>query len=394
MTEEVRAVGLFAGVGGIELGLQRGLGASTAALCENWGPAQTVLRSRFPDVGVEEDVRQFRSVPSGTTILAAGFPCTDLSQAGRTAGIRGENSGLVVHVFEALRRVRVKKNRPWLLIENVQNMLALDQGRAMDYLVNELEALGYRWAYRVVDSRFTGVPQRRRRVILLASVHEEPGMVLFADEAGEPGSARYRADAFGFYSTEGLRGLGWAQDAVPTLKGGSTIGIPSPPAIWVPDAEPGRKLVWPRIEDAEALQGFPRGWTAAASDGKRDGARWKLLGNAVTVGVAEWVASRIAQPGDEEAAREPLTGHPWPSAAAGEAGKRWRVAVSEYPILKPYQHLLDVVDAHKATPLTHRAAAGFLDRLERGNLGRYPGFRADVAEHVELTRGAQRQAIA
>lgn len=219
-------------------------------------------------------------------------------------------------------------------------------------------------------------------------------MVLFADDAGEPDPDRYRDDAFGFYSTEGLRGLGWAQDAVPTLKGGSTIGIPSPPAIWLPGAEPGRKLVWPRIEDAEALQGLPRGWTAAASDGKRDGDRWKMLGNAVTVGVAEWVASRIAQPGDDEAVREPLTGHPWPSAAAGEAGKRWRVAVSEYPILKPYQHLLDVVDAHKATPLTYRAAAGFLDRLERGNLGRYPGFRADVAEHVELTRGAQRQAIA
>jgi DNA (cytosine-5)-methyltransferase 1 len=394
MTKEVRAVGLFAGIGGIELGLQRGLGASTAALCENWGPAQTVLRSRFPEAGVEDDVREFRSVPSGTTILTAGFPCTDLSQAGRTAGITGQNSGLVAHVFEALRRVRAKKNRPWLLIENVQNTLALDQGRAMDYLVNELEALGYRWAYRVVDSRFTGVPQRRRRVILLASVHEDPGTVLFADDAGEPDPARYRDDAFGFYSTEGLRGLGWAQDAVPTLKGGSTIGIPSPPAIWVPDAKPGRKLVWPHIEDAEALQGFPRGWTAAASDGKRDGARWKMLGNAVTVGVAEWVASRIAQPGDDEAVREPLTSHTWPSAAAGEKGKRWRVAVSEYPILKPYQHLLDVVDADKATPLTHRAAAGFLDRLERGNLGRYPGFRADVAEHVQLARGAQRQAIA
>jgi DNA (cytosine-5)-methyltransferase 1 len=394
MTEEVRAVGLFAGIGGIELGLQRGLGASTAALCENWGPAQTVLRSRFPEAGVEDDVRSFRTVPVGTTILTAGFPCTDLSQAGRTAGITGQHSGLVVHVFEALRRVRAKENRPWLLIENVQNMLALDQGRAMDYLVTELEGLGYRWAYRVVDSRFTGVPQRRRRVMLLASVHEDPGTVLFADDAGEPDPTRYRDDAFGFYSTEGLRGLGWAQDAVPTLKGGSTIGIPSPPAIWIPDAEPGRKLMWPRIEDAEALQGFPRGWTAAASDGKRDGARWKMLGNAVTVGVAEWVARRIASPGVDQSVREPLTSHPWPSAAAGHDGKRWRVTASEYPVLNRYQHLLDVVDAEKATPLTHRAAAGFLDRLERGNLGRYPGFRADMAEHVELTRGSQRRAIA
>lgn len=394
MTTDVRTVGLFAGIGGIELGLQRELGASTTTLCENWEPAQTVLRFQFPDAGIEADVRSFRSVPDGTTILTAGFPCTDLSQAGRTAGISGENSGLVVHVFDALRKVRAKKNRPWVLIENVQNMLALDQGRAMNYVVSELESLGYRWAYRVVDSRFAGVPQRRRRVILLASVSEDPGTVLFADDAGEPEPGRYREDAFGFYSTEGLRGLGWAQDAVPTLKGGSTIGIPSPPAIWIPDAEPGRKLIWPRIEDAERLQGFPQGWTAPASDGKRDGARWKMLGNAVTVGVSEWVGHRIAQPGANDAERIPLVTRSWPNAASGKDGKRWSVRVSEYPVHLPYQHLLEVVDAELAVPLSHRAAAGFLSRLERGNLGRYPGFRKDVAEHVQVSQARPGRAIA
>lgn len=391
---QVRTVGLFAGIGGIELGLERELGASTASLCENWEPAQVVLRSQFPTAKIESDVRSFRSVPHDTTILTAGFPCTDLSQAGRTAGISGANSGLVVHVFSALRRVRAKKRRPWVLIENVQNMLALDHGRAMNYVVSELESLGYRWAYRVVDSRFTGVPQRRRRVILLASVSEDPGAVLFADDSGDPDPGDYRDDAFGFYSTEGLRGLGWAQDAVPTLKGGSTIGIPSPPAIWIPGAEPGRKLVWPTIQDAELLQGFPRGWTASASDGKRDGARWKMLGNAVTVGVSEWVGRRMAQPGANEAERSPLVNQSWPTAATGEAGKRWSVRASEYPIRRRYRHLLDIVDANSAVPLSHRAASGFLDRLERGNLGRYPGFRQDVAEHVQVTQAQTGRAIA
>ena len=51
--------------------------------------------------------------------------------------------------------------------------------------MREIEDLGYRWAYRVIDSRFTGVPQRRRRVILLASPTEDPRSVLFADDAGE-----------------------------------------------------------------------------------------------------------------------------------------------------------------------------------------------------------------
>ena len=60
--------------------------------------------------------------------------------------------------------------------------------------------------------------------------------VLFADEAGPPTSIDdHRRLACGFYWTEGVRGLGWAVDAIPTLKGGSTVGVPSPPAIWLPD---------------------------------------------------------------------------------------------------------------------------------------------------------------
>ena len=127
--------------------------------------------------------------------------------------------------FEALRLTATSGRRPaWLMIENVPNMLTLDRGRAMAYLVSEIEALGYRWAYRVVDSRFTGVPQPRRRVILLASAAEDPRNVLFADDSGQWPETDLKADAFGFYWTGGKSGLGWAQDAVPTLKGGSTVG--------------------------------------------------------------------------------------------------------------------------------------------------------------------------
>jgi DNA (cytosine-5)-methyltransferase 1 len=219
-------------------------------------------------------------------------------------------------------------------------------------------------------------------VILVASAVEDPSGVLFADEAGDPDPGRYATDSYGFYWTEGLRGLGWAQDAVPTLKGGSTVGIPSPPAIWVPDGEPGRKLLWPRIEDAEALQGFPRGWTEPGGDGRRDGARWKMVGNAVTVGVARWVGQRLQEPGEVRIDLTPLDG-PWPHAAAGGSGQRWKAHASEYPRLEPYQHLLQVVDVDELTPMSFRAVRGFGDRLMRGNLGRHPGFRDDVLEHIE-----------
>ena len=318
--------------------------------------------------------------------MAAGFPCTDLSQAGRTAGIKGPASGLVSHVFEALRLTSTKRRLPTLFIENVPNMLVLDQGHAMGYLITELEALGYRWAYRTVDSRFTGVPQRRRRVLLVASAEDDPRRVLFADDAGDRNVQELASDAFGFYWTEGRTGIGWAVDAVPTLKGGSSVGIPSPPAIWVPDAPPSRRFIKPGISDAEFLQGFPRGWTDVFEDGPlRNGPRWKLVGNAVTVGVAGWLASRIKVPGDP-VGLETLwdRSKAWPKAAWGADGDVYEVAISEYPLHLPYQHLLEVVDPSDANILSIRALAGFRKRLHQGNLGRHPGFREQLDSEFDL----------
>lgn len=383
----LRLAGLFAGIGGIELGFRRALGGDliTELLCEWWGPAQTVLTQQFPDVELHPDVRELRDLPADLDVLAAGFPCTDLSQAGRTAGIRGEQSGLVRHVFEMLSaRLRQGLPLPLLLIENVPNMLTLERGEAMRYLVDEIEALGYAWAYRVVDTRATGLPQRRRRVLLVASVEQDPKSILFADEAGERPGTDYSAKAFGFYWTEGRGGLGWAPDAVPTLKGGSTVGIASPPAIWLPDAEEAhRAIVTPTIEDAEALQGFPRNWTEAdfgLAPARTAGSRWKLVGNAVTTRVSEWVAGRIADPGEVVCPSVPFgPGARWPGAAAGYAGTMERIEASEYPVLRDYEHLLDIVDVDSAPSLSPRAAAGFHNRLRQGNLGHHPGFRDAVA---------------
>lgn len=263
----------------------------------------------------------------------------------------------------------------------------------MRYLVDELEALGFRWAYRVVDSRFTGVPQRRHRVLLVASRDDDPRDVLLVDGAAEPPDDRLRDDAFGFYWTEGLRGLGWARDAVPPLKGGSTIGIPSPPAVWVPAAERGQRLVVPGIEDAEQLQGFPRGWTAAAGgNGRGRGPRWKLVGNAVTVGVASWLGERLAPPGSYDASEDgPLpAGRRWSNAAWGANGEVWASAVSFWPRELGYQHLTDLVDVDAAEPLSYKGSAGFLDRANRGTLHFVEDFLLDVKDHVEATGAVRR----
>ncbi len=377
----LRVAGLFAGVGGIELGL-RGVGEAEF-LCEIDPAAQRVLRARFPDVPVEADVRELETLPA-VDLVAAGFPCTDLSQAGRTRGIAGSASGLVSHVFELVHRSRPRP--AWILLENVPFMLHLGRGAAMRYLTESLDGLGYRWAYRVVDTRAFGLPQRRKRVVLLASTDDDPRDVLLADEAGPPPPPRPEGRACGFYWTEGLRGLGWAVDAVPTLKGGSTVGIPSPPAIWMPDG----RIVTPDVRDAERLQGFEADWTAPASGGRaKKGVRWKLVGNAVSVPVFEWVARRLAEPGRYGQAGEDRVlqpGDPWPAAAWGGDEKAFRASVSAWPVRLAYRHLAGFLRFPPA-PLSARACEGFLARAARSRL-RFPeGLLEAVARHRERMRG-------
>lgn len=373
--------GLFAGIGGIERGLSR-VGFQTTLLCEIDPGAIAVLERRLLGVPIESDIRNLRSLPK-VDLVTAGFPCQDLSQAGRTVGINGLQSGLVDH---ALRLVRHRRGGPgWLLLENVPFMLQLDRGRAMRHLTDALEEMGYTWAYRIVDARAFGLPQRRQRVLLLASRHLDPRGVLFADEAVPRADGDADRHACGFYWTEGIRGLGWAVNAVPTLKGGSTLGIASPPAVRMATD---RSLRTPGIEDAERLQGFPARWTepSVTDAGTRPGHRWKLVGNAVSVPMAAWLGQGIQEPGDYDTSRESALrpGDSWPAAAWGHAGEARAVDISAWPVRRPYRHL----EAFLRTPklLSERATAGFLRRAEASSLRFVDGFLYDVQQHLARMR--------
>lgn len=364
MTASLKVAGLFAGIGGIEEGLHQA-GHETAMLCEWDASARRVLEARFDGIPLSGDVAELAELPP-VDLVTAGFPCQDLSQAGNTAGIRGSRSGLVDHVFRLLDSAEAAPT--WLLLENVSFMLSLDRGAAMRWLTDRLEERGFTWAYRVVDSRAFGVPQRRQRVLLLASRSDDPRPVLLNQDEGEPVAPNRSGLACGFYWTEGVRGLGWAVDAVPTLKGGSTIGIPSPPAIW--KAGTGR-IVTPDICDAERLQGFPAGWTEPADEAptRKRTNRWKLVGNAVSVPVATWVGQRL---GTREsfapaASAKLAAGSRWPRAAWGMPGERHGVDVSMWPVAYPRPHLDEFLE-HEPKLLSARATAGFLARARRGNL--------------------------
>lgn len=378
---KLRVAGLFAGIGGIELGLHQA-GHSTDLFCEVDPGASRVLRHRF-SAEVLPDIRDLEAL-GDVDLVTAGFPCQDLSQAGRTAGIRGNQSGLIDHVFRLIDKRR--RGPRWLLLENVSFMLHLDRGRGMRHLVDELERRRFRWAYRVVDTRAFGLPQRRHRVILLASRSEDPRNVLFVDEALSTEPAYSRDLWCGFYWTEGLRGLGWAVDAVPTLKGGSTIGIPSPPAIWIPATG---EIGTPDIRDAERLQGFEVDWSLPAleAEGVSRSHRWKLVGNAVSVPLAKWVGERLAHPGQFDRARslEILSrGISWPKAAWGHNGRVHSVSVSTWPVRVRLSHLSKFIK-YPLRPLSVRAAAGFKSRMDVSSLNFEDDFRRAVGRYV--TRG-------
>lgn len=376
--------GLFAGVGGIELGLRRA-GHGTSLLCENDAGAAAVLAAHFPEVRKSGDVRKLKTLPRDTTLVAAGFPCQDLSQAGKTAGIEGSKSGLVGEVFRLLRKKRV----PWVLLENVPFMLQLSKGRALEVIVAALEDLGYRWAYRVIDSRAFGVPQRRERVYLVASLEGDPRDVILSGDLGAPPAEAFSPDrAFGFYWTEGVRGLGAAVDAVPTLKGGSTVGIASAPAVLLPDGE----VVMPDITDCERMQGFEPDWTKPAEAVARRGHRNKLVGNAVTVHAAEWIGRKLARPERYEHAwtDAPLEpGAPWPRAAwsMNTTEGRFASSVSAWPERRPRPPLTEFLRTPRH-PLSARAIAGFLSRARSGSL-RFPeGFLEALDAHLERMQRA------
>lgn len=377
---------LFAGIGGLELGLHQ-KGHETKLFCEIDPGAQATLAARFPNSELVADVREIERL-SGIDLVTAGFPCQDLSQAGRTAGIGGNKSGIVDHLFRILERSDV----PHVLIENVPFMLRLGRGQAIRYVVSELERLGYRWAYRVVDAQAFGIPQRRERVYLLASRSHDPKHTMFA-ESHAPVSREFAPNlACGFYWTEGVRGLGWAVDGVPTIKGGSTVGIASPPAIWMPQGG----IVTPHICDGERLQGFPADWTLPSEAVVRRGHRWKMVGNAVCAKASEWLGEVIGRL--DEATSVPRLEcefdqeKGWPTAAfGGPKSPRQTVEISKWPASCPRVSLASFLQ-FPTKDLSLRATEGFMKRLEKGRLRYRPEFWLALERHRESMLGLKRVA--
>ena len=161
----VRVLDLFSGIGGFSLGLERA-GMETVAFCEIEAYPRKVLAKHWPDVPIYDDVRTLtkerldKDGIGSVDVICGGFPCQDISIAGKNAGIEGEKSGL----WKEFRRV-IDETRPkYTIIENVSALL----GRGLNVLLSDLSKIGYDATWTTYDTKYFGKPQRRRRVYIVA----------------------------------------------------------------------------------------------------------------------------------------------------------------------------------------------------------------------------------
>ena len=167
--KQLTAVSLFAGVGGFDLALERN-GVKVVASVEIDEKASAVLAKQFPNAKLFNDIKGVTGeqlINAGfdpeNGIITGGFPCQDLSVAGKRAGLEGGRSGLFWEIVRLLDETKAK----YFILENVVGLLSSNNGADMGAVIGALVERRYGIAYRILDAQHFGVPQRRRRVFIV-----------------------------------------------------------------------------------------------------------------------------------------------------------------------------------------------------------------------------------
>lgn len=187
---------LFSGIGGFDLGFEQA-GLSCLWQVEIDKDCQRVLSKHWPEVKRYEDVSTIGKLES-VDVICGGFPCQDLSVAGKRAGLAGERSGLW---FEFLRIIGINRPR-WIVIENVPGLLSswspvelppdavegrewdVEENSDFEVILTGLSELGYCLASRILDAQYDGVAQRRERVLIVGSLGDGScAQILFESES-------------------------------------------------------------------------------------------------------------------------------------------------------------------------------------------------------------------
>lgn len=168
----MKVLDLFSGIGGFSLGLEHTGGFSTVAFCEIEPFPRAVLAKHWPEVPCYEDVRtltadRLRADGISVDVICGGFPCQDISVAGRGAGLAGERSGLWSEYARLIEEIRPR----WVIIENV----AILRSRGLEDVLGALDALGYDAEWHCIPASAIGAPHHRDRLWILAYPNSQCG---------------------------------------------------------------------------------------------------------------------------------------------------------------------------------------------------------------------------
>ena len=222
----MKVLDLFSGIGGFSLGLERA-GFETVAFCEIEPFCQKVLKKHWPDVPIYDDVREVTNDRlkadgiTGIDVITGGFPCQDISVAGKQAGIdEGTRSGLWSEIARLIGEIQPK----YVIVENVANLLSgpsEKRGGWFGRILGELAECGYDAEWENIPAAVVGAPHRRERVWVVAYRPEEraeTGFQVFqADRLSRELRRVSRRD--GVYGVDNP-GVCYLDDGVPPEMGG------------------------------------------------------------------------------------------------------------------------------------------------------------------------------
>ena len=167
----MRVLDLFSGIGGFAYAGHLLGGFTTTQFVENNPYCQQVLRKNFPYIPIHDDITTFdTSFKFGEyDLITAGFPCQDLSSAGKQAGLReGTRSSLFYRVIDIARRVRPK----FILFENVANTISHSNGETFQKILYEIAKAGYNAEWSIISAKDVGACHLRKRIWIIAYAND------------------------------------------------------------------------------------------------------------------------------------------------------------------------------------------------------------------------------
>jgi DNA (cytosine-5)-methyltransferase 1 len=172
---KLKHLDLFSGIGGFSLGLERTGGFKTVGFCDSDKKTHLVLKKHWAAVPIYDDVSTLKGSDLGTIdIITGGFPCQDLSVAGKGAGLAGARSGLWFEFHRLIKETQPK----WVIAENV----AVLRSRGLDQVLRSLDEIGYDAEWHCISASAVGAPHRRDRIWIVAHPRHRGGRYFGSSE--------------------------------------------------------------------------------------------------------------------------------------------------------------------------------------------------------------------